>query len=135
VEILKAVRVRLVLNETQDSLAYRTAGSCRFLRNLALEQRSMAYRNSRKSVSFNAQCLDLTQLKKDLPWLAEVPSQVLQQALKDLGQAFQNFFDGFAEHPTSHKKGARDSFRKERARAAKGWVNWVSLCALWLVFL
>lgn len=62
-------------------------------------------------MNFNAQCLDLTQLKKDLPWLNEAPSQVLQQALKDLGQAFQNFFDGFAEHPAFHKKGQRDSFR------------------------
>ncbi len=110
-EILKAFRVRLVLNEAQNDLAYRVAGSCRFLKNLALEQRSLVYRNSRRSVGFNAQCLDLTQLKKDLPWLNEAPSQVLQQALKDMGQAFQNFFDGFAEHPTFHKKGQRDSFR------------------------
>ncbi len=110
-EILKAVRVRLVLNEDQDSLAYRVAGSCRFLKNLALEQRSLVYRNSLRSVSFNAQCLDLTQLKKELPCLNEAPSQVLQQALKDLGQAFQNFFDGFADHPAFHKKGERDSFR------------------------
>ena len=28
-----------------------------------------------------------------------------------MGRAFQNFFDGFADHPTFHKKGERDSFR------------------------
>ena len=46
----------------------------------------------------------LTLLKKQTPWLHEVSSVPLQQALSHLDRAFRNFFEGRAEYPKFHKK-------------------------------
>ena len=44
-------------------------------------------------------------------WLKELPSQSLQQVLKDLDRAYQNFFSKRAAFPNFKKKGQRESFR------------------------
>lgn len=51
--------------------------------------------------------------KKDqsTSWLAEVPSQALQQVLKDLERAYTNFFAKRADFPRFKKKGHSESFR------------------------
>ena len=110
-EILKAFRFQLDPDEVQERFCRQTAGACRFIKNLCLEQRSTAYTHGKHSVGFAAQCAEVAKLKEDLPWLAEAPSQVLQQSLKDLDQAFKHFFAGVADYPTFQKKGQRDSFR------------------------
>lgn len=71
----------------------------------------MAWSFGRHSVGFAAQCSDTADLKEMLPWLSEAPSQVLQQAIKDLDWAFKRFFAGIADYPTFQKKGEHDSFR------------------------
>jgi putative transposase len=46
------------------------------------------------------------------PWMAEVPKSVPQQAVKNLGRAFANFFEKRARRPVFKKKGqCRDSAR------------------------
>ena len=40
-----------------------------------------------------------------------MPVHPLQQALKDLGRAYTNFFEGWAAHPTLRRKGQHASFR------------------------
>lgn len=51
-----------------------------------------AYQESQKGISRFALDKRLTSLKKELPWLAEVNSQPLQQALIHLDKAFTRFF-------------------------------------------
>jgi putative transposase len=46
----------------------------------------------------------LPALKQQYPWLSEVSSVPLQQALRHLDRAFVNFFEGRAEYPTFKKK-------------------------------
>lgn len=110
-QILKAFRFRLEPNTLQRELFARTAGCCRVLWNLALEQRDLAWTNQRRSVGYNAQAGELGELKAFVPWMAEVPSRCLQQALRDLDRAFQNFFAGRAAYPRFKRKGQRDAFR------------------------
>jgi putative transposase len=111
-KILKGHRFRLDLNEAQAGLCARTAGICRFLWNLALEQRSMAWRQEgRHRVGWAAQDAELKSLKEAAPWIAEAPHHCLQQTLKDLDRAFQNFFAKRASYPTFRKKFQKDSFR------------------------
>ena len=104
-------RFRLDLSEEQAHLCSRTAGTCRWLWNLALEQRILAWRHGRHSVGFAAPCAELPGLKVAAPWLAEAPSHCLQQTLRDLDLAFRNFFAGRAGFPAFRKKGQRDRFR------------------------
>ena len=47
----------------------------------------------RKS-AYEQQSSDLPNLKKERPWYAHLPSQPLQQMLKQLDDAFQRFFNG-----------------------------------------
>ena len=111
-KVQKGHRFRLDLDEAQAEFCSRTAGICRFLWNLALEQRSMAYRQEgRHSVGYNAQAGELSDLKAFAPWIAEAPSHCLQQTLRDLDTAFQNFFAKRAAYPNFRKKFQRDSFR------------------------
>jgi len=69
----------------------------------------------------------LTDLKKaeGTTWLAEVHSQVLQQALKDLDAAYQHFFRRVKQgevpgFPRFKKKGVRDSFRYSQGIKVRG---------------
>ena len=110
-EILKGHRFRLDLDEAQESLVSRTAGICRVLWNLALEQRSMAWSNGRHSVGYYAQRAELKDLKTEAIWMKEAPHHALQETLMDLDRAFQNFFAGRASYPTFRKKFQRDSSR------------------------
>src|SRR5438105_1948198 len=96
----------------------RFAGARRFIFNRGLDQRQKAYEVTGKSPSYFEQNKELTALKEteETSWLKEIHSQVLQQGLKDLDRAFQNFFvrvrkgvkPGF---PKFKKKGMNESFR------------------------
>jgi len=48
---------------------------------------------------------------EDFPWMAEVTKCAPQEAIRDLGRAFTNFFAGRANYPKRHKRGTNDSFR------------------------
>ena len=111
VEIMKGHRFRLDLDEAQEALCSHTAGICRFLWNLALEQRSLAWTHGRHSVGYNTQAAELAGLKAAFPWIGEAPHHCLQQTLRDLDRAFQSFFAKRASYPTFRKKFQRDSFR------------------------
>ncbi|WP_245176411.1 RNA-guided endonuclease InsQ/TnpB family protein [Gallibacterium genomosp. 2] len=53
----------------------------------------------------------LTQWRKELSWLKECHSQVLQQSLKKLERAFKNFFQQRADFSKFKKKGLKERFR------------------------
>jgi putative transposase len=62
-------------------------------------------------LNFEAQCKELTALRAAVDWIAAVPVNVQQQALRDLDKAFANFFAGRAGYPTPRRKGEHDAFR------------------------
>ena len=111
----KANIYRLYPNAEQRLTLARISGACRAVYNLALEQRRDWWRlykdRTDKSISFAGQCKELTDLRKDVDWVREAPIHPLQQALRDLDRAYQNFFSGRAGYPLPRKKGRNDSFR------------------------
>ncbi|MEG9884938.1 MAG: transposase [Hyphomicrobiales bacterium] len=111
----KAAMFRLYPTPEQSARMAQIAGACRFVYNLALEQRRDWWRQYRAitggNISFASQCRELTALRAELDWLKACPVHALQQALKDLDRACQNFFAGRAAYPTARKKGINDSFR------------------------
>jgi putative transposase len=114
--IRKSYKYRLEPNREYREKCSRSAGCSRFIFNHGLAKRKESYEKENKSLTYYDQNNTLPKLKKELPWLAEVHSQILQQSLKDLDCAFQNFFrrvknketPGF---PKFKQKGNRDSFR------------------------
>ena len=109
-----AIRYRAYPTNEQDQKAVQIDGCCRQVKNLAKEQRDLAYRLTGKSPGYTVQTKNLKELRDDpdlAPWLADIPSQILQQALRDTDSAYQRFFSGNAKYPTWAKKSSRISFR------------------------
>jgi putative transposase len=106
----KANTYRLYPTPAQAAQMAQIAGACRFVFNIGLEQRRDWYRPGRK-FSFASQCREVTMLRAEVDWLKACPVHTLQQALKDLDRAYQNWWAGRAGAPTPRKKGLNDSFR------------------------
>lgn len=100
----KCYRYRLSPTPEQETAFLQWAGCRRFVWNWALLRRRQHYGEMGKSLSFASLCLELTALKKVLPWLGEADSQCLQQVLRDLDTAYTNFFQKRAGFPKRKKK-------------------------------
>lgn len=131
---LRGYKFRLKPSNQQASRLTQQAGACRFVYNLALEQRGM-YRakghplcREGRRFTFQQQCSELTKLRADVDWLADAHGHALIQALKDLDRAFVNFFEGRGAYPTPRVKGIHDNFRvpqdKGAIRIRKLNANW-----------
>jgi len=110
---LQAFQYELRPNGEQQRKMRRLAGSCRFVFNRALALQKARYEAGEKKLGYAALCRELAGWKKapETEWLAQSPSQPLQQALKDLERAYRNFFDQRAAFPRFKKKGRHDAFR------------------------
>ena len=110
---LQAYQFALKPNGEQQRLMRRFAGSCRHVYNKALALQQARHEAGEKKLNYAALCKALTDWKAgpETLWLNETPSQALQQALKNLERAYQNFFEKRADFPRFKKKGQSDSFR------------------------
>ena len=108
-------RYRLYATGEQEILFGRYAGVCRLVYNIALEQRRDWWRlfkgNTGRSISYPSQARELTDLRAEFDWIANVSVVCQQQALRDLDKAYASFFAGRAAYPTPRKRGTNDSFR------------------------
>lgn len=91
-----ACKFRIYPSKQQETLILRTFGCVRYVYNHYLNQRVQAYKSTGKSPSRFEQDKDLTNLKKqgETAWLREVDKCALQNSLKHLDRAYQNFFRG-----------------------------------------
>ena len=89
----KAYKFRLYPNKTQEILIQKTFGCVRFVYNYFLDKRITAYKEDKVTLTFNKCSKELTKLKQELIWLKEPDKCSLQNALKNLDIAFQNFFN------------------------------------------
>jgi putative transposase len=83
-------RARLSRQTENNCLAW--LETCRQLYNLALQQRVMAWKEYRKSISGYDQVVQLPSLKKAFPEFKVVGSQCLQDVVERLDRAFKAFF-------------------------------------------
>ena len=116
--INKAFKFRIYPNHEQRTQLTRQFGSSRFVYNHFLRQRIDYYEihknnEKKKGLTYNDTTARLTELKKtqELIWLTESNSQVLQQSLRDLDVAYNNFFNKRSEFPKFKKKNSKQSFR------------------------
>jgi len=82
---------KLKLTKSQEQRICSWIGTCRVVYNMGLEIKIAAYKNKQINVS----CYDLSkQLPsiKDIDWVADVPSQSLQNSLDRLDLAYKAFF-------------------------------------------
>lgn len=111
-QIRKAFKFEIRPNGEQIRKIKQFCGCSRFVFNRALAWQNEQYeQNNSFKFSYTKIANLLPQWKKELLWLKDCHSQVLQQSLKDLERAFKNFFQKRADFPKFKKKGVKESFR------------------------
>src|SRR6266702_3169454 len=105
----RAYQYRFYPTGEQEHLLARTFGCVRYIYNWALRLRTDAYYQNQQRIGYHDTSAQLTLLKKQTPWLNEVSSVPLQQALSHLDRAFRNFFEGRADYPTFKKRHGQQS--------------------------
>jgi putative transposase len=104
-------RYRLLPSPAQSAVLRGHCAHARFVWNLAVEQQSW-WRAGRPSVpGWVEQCRQLTQARGEHAWLAAGSVIVQQQALRDHGQAMENYFNGSHRRPSWRKAGRDEGFR------------------------
>jgi putative transposase len=107
--MFKAFKYRIFPTEPQKELIAKHIGHSRYVYNLALETKNAAYISAKHNYSAFDLVKQLPELKKECPWLKEVNSQSLQQAIQNMDIAFKKFFKG-AGFPKFKKKSNKGSF-------------------------
>lgn len=105
---MKAFRFRVYPTAEQEARLEAWEGALRFLWNLAHEQRLMGLhtvRDRRRYYTAVDQQRGLTELRAELPWLADVPRHVCAQVLVELDKAWQRTFKKLGGEPRFKKLG------------------------------
>jgi len=118
--VFKAFKYSIAPTEEQKILLNKHFGCTRFVYNLALETKQMAYAGAKVNLTcfdFNKQLCDL---KEIAPYLKEVNSQSLQMAFRNLDSAYTKFFKWQSDFPKFKTKGSADSFQCPQNVVIKG---------------
>lgn len=111
--VKRAYKCRFYPDAEQEQLLLRTFGCVRLVWNRMLESRTTAWRTQRRSINYSESSALLTEWKKtdELAFLNEVSSVPLQQSLRHLHTAFQNFWGKQSGYPRfkSRKKSRRSA--------------------------
>ena len=99
--VKRAYRYRFYPSAQQAELLNRTFGCVRYVYNRALAERSRAWTQEQRRITFAQTCRMLTAWKADpqTGWLCEVSNVALQQGLQHLQQAYVNFWGKRAKYP------------------------------------
>lgn len=118
--MLMVHKIELAPNAAQRIYFARASGVARHAYNWALAEWKAEYEAGGKP-SENSLRRRYNAVKPvDFPWALDVTKCAPQQAIKNLGTAFQRFFRGQARYPKFKKKGIHDSFRAENGPAKTG---------------
>ena len=111
----KSFKVRIYPNKQQKLLLEKTFGANRFIYNYFLNLKSKLYEFYKINLSYNNSSKALTELKKQKTWLKQVEAVSLQQTLRDLDSAYQNFFVGKSKYPNFKRKQDKNSYRTNQS--------------------
>ena len=121
--MLKAIKIRIYPSAEQVDFINKQLGCCRFVYNNCLAFRKDSYQNEHVSVSSSEAVKHITSLKKDNEWLKDVHSKVLQQSVRDMNQAYDNFFKlhrGFPKFKSKHDNRQSCRFPKDAFIGVRG---------------
>ena len=112
--VQKSIRVRLYPNIEQETLIDKTIGCCRFVHNQTLADCKQFYEQTQHFPSGKERSANLVPLKEEYEFLKEVSAVALQQSVRDLDSALNNFFKnrshfGFPQFKSKHK--SKQSYR------------------------
>ena len=107
-----SIRERLYPQPSEEEILHRHCSDARFIYNLGLEQRNLWRRGRLARINTATQMRELAEIRKTFRWLGEGSSVVQQAALRDLDQAFQNWWTKpqHFSRPTWRKAGQNEGF-------------------------
>lgn len=117
-------KIELRLNKEQERICFRSCAAARRAYNWKLAAQNAAYEIAKKNtpegqkvkcklgspIDWHREWVEYKHLEGN-EWLMELSKCCGQEALRDLGTAWQKFFKGTGKHPQFHKFGELDSFR------------------------
>ena len=105
--MLRAIKVRLYPNKVQEQELNKVLGSYRFVYNYMLAKRQSAYETDKENLSVTdlSKCFHGT-LRKDeqYAWLKEQNTKVMNQAIRQMDDAYQKFFKQHNGYPKFKSK-------------------------------
>ncbi len=134
-KMIRAHKIALSPTTEQEHQFRCAVGCARFAWNYALAEWQRQYKAGEKPSSNSLDKQFNAAKRKQFPWMYESTKNAPQQAIKNLGTAFEDFFKKRSRYPRFKKKGIRDSFRaangtgtfavdKRKVRLPKiGWVK------------
>ena len=135
----RAYKYKLKPTVRQQQMLLQHFGCCRFIYNWGLSRKKETYVNEKKSIGYLQLAKELTLLKNDGEhgWLKDVANESLQQSLRNLDNAFTQFFKakkGFPKFKSKkHSKNVckfinnvRFDFDKWKVRIPK--MGWTKIC-------
>lgn len=109
---IRGYKYRAYPNKKQREFFEKTFGCCRFVYNYYLSEKQQLWREWHDTLSYNEMSRDLSKvLKKEKEWLREADSIALQQSLRHLDNAYENFFRKRGGYPKFRKKRSSQSYR------------------------
>jgi len=110
-KIILGEKIRVYPNKQQEQTLRQAIGASRFAYNWALEMWQTLYRDGQKP---NAGMLNrgLNEIKREyFPWMYDLPKRVVQEAVLNLGDAFDRFFKKQGKYPQFKKRKGKQSAR------------------------
>jgi putative transposase len=104
-------RFRLLPSPEEEQALLALCRDTRYVWNLAVEQQ-LHWQHGRRAPNYVEQSAQLTEARAEYAWLRAGSQTVQQQALRDFGQAMQNFFNRTHRRPTWRKAGVHEGFRQ-----------------------
>ena len=102
--MLRGNRFMICPKKDQKIILEKHFGSCRFVYNKLLNIKQIFYDKFRATISKSELEKHIVVFRELFPWLKDVNAQSLQQANKDLDNAFQRFFSGLGGYPKKKSK-------------------------------
>lgn len=135
----RAYKYKIKPTMKQQQQLLQAFGCARFIYNWGLDKKTKAWANEHKTITYFELAKELTALKKteEYKWLKDVPNVCLQQSLRNLDNAYTQFFKakkGFPKFKSKKKsknvskyvEAVKFDFEKWKVRVPK--CGWVKLC-------
>ena len=126
--MLKAIKIRIYPSQEEIGYINRQLGCCRFVYNNCLAYKKDNYEKEKESISSSETIKHIVTLKNEYVFLKDVHSKVLQQSVRDMNQAYDNFFKlhkGYPKFKSKHNNKQSCRFPKDAIIGING--NRISL--------
>lgn len=119
-EVVRSVKFRLFPTKEQENKFRKFVGVSRFTYNFALDLRESVYKESKETLkeSYIRKKLREKRDTEEYAWLGEVPEALTKKSVRDLYEAYRNYFRNLKEGKLEKGKG-RPKYKK-KGKSGKG---------------